>query len=85
MNRGEIVDKIVGIIREQKTLPEVSLAGDAALSEAGIDSLDALSILFALEETFNIRISDDQARSIKTLDDMVTIVESLLRPAPGTR
>jgi len=83
MNRGEIVDKIVTIIREQKTLPEEPIAGDSALSAAGIDSLDALSILFALEETFNIKISDDQARSIKTLDDMAAIVESLLQPTPG--
>lgn len=84
MNRGEIVDQIVTIIREQKTLPQDPMAGDAVLSEAGIDSLDALSILFALEETFKIKISDDQARSIKTLDDMVAIVESLLQPVPGT-
>lgn len=84
MNRDEIVDQIVILIREQKTLPEVPIAGDAALSDAGIDSLDALSILFALEETFKIKISDDQARSIKTLDDMVSIVESLLQPVPGT-
>lgn len=83
MNRGEIADHIVTIIREQKTLPVEILASDAALSEAGIDSLDALSILFALEETFKIKISDDQARSIKTLDDMVAIVESLLQPVPG--
>lgn len=84
MNRDEIVGKIVTLIREQKTLPQEPMAGNAALSEAGIDSLDALSILFALEETFNIKISDTQARSIKTLDDMVAIVESLLQPAPGT-
>lgn len=84
MNRDEIVDQIVTLIREQKTLPEAPIAGDAALSDAGIDSLDSLSILFALEETFKIKISDDQARSIKTLDDMVSIVESLLQPVPGT-
>lgn len=84
MNRDEIVDKVVTIIREQKTLPEGPIAGGAALAEAGIDSLDALSILFALEETFNIKINDEQARSIKTLDDMVGIVESLLQPAPLT-
>jgi len=84
MNRDEIVDRIVSLIHEQKTLPQGSITGDAALSEAGIDSLDALSILFSLEETFKIKISDEQARSIKTLDDMVAIVESLLQPATGT-
>jgi acyl carrier protein len=78
MTRDEITEKLLEIVRHEKTLPDDKLALDTPLAEAGIDSLDSLSILFAIEETFHISIPDDKARAIKTLGDMVTTVEGLL-------
>lgn len=81
MTREEIEQKIIAIIHEQKTLPEHAIDRTTPLSEAGIDSLDALSILFALEETFGVSIPDDRARQIRTLDDMIDTITTLI-PAP---
>lgn len=78
MTRAEIEERVVAIIHDQKTLPADSLSRDTPLADVGIDSLDALSILFAIEETFGITVPDDQARSIKTMDDMIGVVEGLL-------
>lgn len=77
MDRAEVAEKVISIVRKQKTLPE-NVDPKAPLTDAGIDSLDALSILFALEEEFRIAIPDDKARGIKTLDDMVTTIEELV-------
>lgn len=77
MERGEIQQKLIEIVRKEKDLPDDKLALDTPLAEAGIDSLDALTILFGIEETFHISIPDDKARSIKTLGDMLNIVEEL--------
>lgn len=77
MNRDELEQKILSIIREQKTLPD-EIRPDLQLAELGIDSLDALNILFALEEAFGITIPDEQARQMKTVDDMVTMIQGLL-------
>jgi len=77
MQRDEIRQKLIEIVRKEKDLPDDKLALDTPLADAGIDSLDALTILFAIEETFHISIPDDKARSMKTLGDMVTIVEEL--------
>lgn len=78
MTRDEITEKLIEIVRHEKSLPDEALALDTPLAEAGIDSLDSLSILFAIEETFRISIPDDAARGIKTLGDMVNVVEGLL-------
>jgi acyl carrier protein len=78
MDRAEIERKLLAIIHEQKTLPPDAIAPDTVLSDIGIDSLDALSILFAVEEQFGVSIPDDKARSIRTLDDMVAAVRELL-------
>ena len=78
MTRQEIERALIGIVREEKDIPEDKLTLSMPLAEAGIDSLDSLTILFAIEEKFHISIPDDKARSIQTLGDMVDIVEALL-------
>ncbi len=78
MTRQELEERVLHIIREQKTLALDHLDPDTPLASAGIDSLDALSILFALEETFKITVPDDQARAVRSFKDMVNLVETLL-------
>ncbi|MHB0969538.1 MAG: acyl carrier protein [Thermoanaerobaculia bacterium] len=78
MDRAEIERKLLAIIHEQKTLPPDAIAPVTILSDVGIDSLDALSILFAVEEQFGVSIPDHRARSIRTLDDMIAAVQELL-------
>jgi len=77
MERDEIQKKLIEIVRKEKDVPDDKLSLDTPLVDAGIDSLDALTILFAIEETFHISVPDDKARAIKTLGDMVNIVEEL--------
>ena len=78
MTRDEITQKLIDIVREEKDLPDDKLNLDIPLADAGIDSLDALTILFAIEEQFHISIPDDKARAIKTFGDMVTVVQELV-------
>lgn len=77
MNRAEIEQKIIEIIHEQKTLAEDAIKPNTPLRDAGIDSLDALNILFQIEETFGITIPDDRARQVQTVNDIVTAVQEL--------
>lgn len=80
MTRDEIEKKLIAIVQQEK--PELSpdaLTADAALADAGIDSLDALTILFAVEETFKISVPDIRARSMKKFGDMVDAVAEQLQ------
>jgi acyl carrier protein len=78
VTREEIQEKLIAIVREEKEVAEDLLTPETALAEAGIDSLDALSILFAIEEQFHISIPDDRARAMKTFGDMIDIVQELV-------
>ena len=79
MTRAEIEQTLLEIVRKEKQeIPTGALAGDTPLADAGIDSLDALTILFAIEEHFKITIPDDRARAMKTFGDMVDAVEALV-------
>jgi acyl carrier protein len=83
MERAEIERALIEIVRSEKHLPDGALAPETALADAGIDSLDALSILFAIEERFHISIPDDRARAMKTFGDMIAIVQELTGAAPA--
>lgn len=77
VTREEIEEKLVAIIRQEKNIPDEMLKPDTPLADAGIDSLDSLTILFGIEESFGISIPDDRARAIKTLGDMTDVVVDL--------
>jgi acyl carrier protein len=51
---------------------------ESTFAELGLDSLDAVNILFELESAFDINISDDKARQIKSVREMVDGVRTLV-------
>ena len=77
MTRAEIESKLIEIVRKEKDLPDEQLKPETNLAEAGIDSLDSLTILFGIEEEFKISIPDDRARAMKTFGDMIDVVAEL--------
>ena len=74
MTRDEIERLLIDIVRREKKIDAATLTPSTTLAEAGIDSLDALTILFAIEEEFHISIPDDEARAVKTVGDLIDIV-----------
>lgn len=79
VTRAEIEQQLIDIVRKEKEMPADRLKPETELAEAGIDSLDALTILFAIEEHFSISIPDTAARAMKTFGDMVDVVAAELR------
>ncbi|HVE71040.1 MAG TPA: phosphopantetheine-binding protein [Thermoanaerobaculia bacterium] len=75
MTRSEIEEQLVAIVRQEKNVADELLKPETELSAAGIDSLDSLTILFAIEEQFKISIPDDEARAVKTFGDLIDIIE----------
>jgi acyl carrier protein len=77
MTRDEIARKLTEIVRREKEIPDEKMTPETALADAGLDSLDALTILFGIEEEFHISIPDDRAKKMKTFGDMIDVVEEL--------
>ena len=77
MNVGE---KVVEIIAREQHLSPGDESIDATFEQLGIDSLDGVNILFALEEEFKIDIPDTVAQNMKSVRQ---VVESLNRVLEG--
>lgn len=78
-----VADKVVATLASVKRIPAESIKLDSNLQEMGIDSLDVFSLVFELENAFQISIPDDDVRSIKTVSDVVEGIKKLLAAAPS--
>jgi acyl carrier protein len=75
---SELTARVITEIASVKRIPAERISIDSTFEELAIDSLDATSLLFALEEEFGVSIPDAEARSIRNVRDAVTQVERLL-------
>ena len=64
------------IVREQKCSP-ADLTLDTRLEDLGIDSLRAITILYQLEEQFDIEVPNERIETIVTVGDIVTNIDQL--------
>ena len=74
----ELEKKVLEIIAQQKRVPVENVTINSSFDELGLDSLDAVNILFELEGAFDINIPDDKARQIKSVREMVEGVRTLV-------
>ncbi|MFZ0637888.1 MAG: acyl carrier protein [Candidatus Acidiferrales bacterium] len=79
----DIADKVISTLASVKRIPTDTIKLDSTLQDLAIDSLDTFTLLFELESKFNISISDDEARSIRTVNDIVEGVRKVLDSANG--
>lgn len=78
MTPQPIAEQVVSTLASVKRIPREKITLDSSLAELGMDSLDAITMLFELENAFKISIPDEQARSIRSVRDIVEGIEKLL-------
>ena len=70
-------DTIRDIIVEQLNVDESMVTEDTNLmKDLEADSLDAVEIIMAIEEQFDIEIPDDEAEKFQTVGDLVEYVDA---------
>jgi acyl carrier protein len=74
----DLTTKVIAVMAATQHLPLESITVDSTFQELNIDSLDGINILFALENEFNINISDEDAKEIRTVRQMVEGVSKLV-------
>jgi len=75
MDRMEIQEKIVAILARHTSLERSAFAPGKDLKlDLGLDSLDLAEIVYEMEETFGISISDESAEKIQKISDTVDFV-----------
>ena len=71
-------EKIKEIVAEQLDVDTSDITLETSLTkDLEADSLDAVEVIMALEDEFDVEISDDAAQNIKTVKDIVSHIEEL--------
>ena len=74
----EFIQRIRQVIANSQRIPIEKVSIDSSFQELGIDSMDAVNILFGLESEFDINIPDEDARSVRSIRQMCEGVEKLV-------
>lgn len=73
-----VSDKIIKIIADQlnKDVSEITREQEL-VQDLGADSLDAVEIIMNIEEEFGIEIPEEEASKIKTVGEIIDVIEKL--------
>jgi acyl carrier protein len=72
---ANVAERIKQIVAEQLGVEEGQVTTEASfMDDLGADSLDTVELVMALEEEFDIEISDEDAEKIQTVQNAIDYI-----------
>jgi len=76
---ADIIERVKKIIMEQLDVAQEDVVPAASfVDDLGADSLDQVELIMAMEEEFNVSISDEDAEKIATVQDAIDYIRKAL-------
>lgn len=81
--QNDVTQRVLKIIadNQKKDLSLVTI--ESSFEDLGIDSMDAVNIVFALENEFNVNVPDEEMKNIRSVRDIVEGMHKLVAEKPG--
>jgi len=76
-----LVRRVIEVIAARQGKLPAAISVDSTFAQLGLDSLDAIHIVFALEESYGINIPDDAVREITSVQMAVDHLRQLVGTA----
>lgn len=77
LDKGEVTDRILNLVKNFDKVEPSKVTPDAAFQgDLGLDSLDAVELVMAMEEEFAIEIPDSEADKIVSCKDAIGYISS---------
>ena len=74
------LDKVKKLLAEQLNISDDKITeASNVIEDLGADSLDVVEMLMTLEDEFNVTVSDEESVTLKTVGDIVKLIESKLK------
>ena len=73
-----ILERIKELLVEQLNLEYEQLQSDTLFDEIGVDSIDIVELVMALEAELGVQMPDDQLERVATLGDLARLAEEML-------
>lgn len=72
---SDVYEKVKTLLVNKFGVEEGDVSLDATFEDLDLDSLDLVEFALAAEEELGVRISDEEAEQLDTLDDTVKLLE----------
>jgi acyl carrier protein len=79
----EIEQQVIRLVADTQKIDLAEIRPESTFEELKIDSLDGLNLLFAVESEFDIQVPDDEAKSLRSVQDIINGVNKLLAAKQG--
>ncbi|MFM7430448.1 MAG: acyl carrier protein [Chryseotalea sp. WA131a] len=77
---ADVQKKVTSILIEKLGVPDSQITPDASfVKDLGIDSLDYAELVMEFEQTFDIKIPDEDAEKMQTIGQAVSYIEGKLK------
>jgi acyl carrier protein len=76
----DILSRVIKVTSDQLSVDVAEISAKSAFQDdLGADSLDLVELIMAMEEEFDVKIDDDAAQKIKTVQNAVDFITSLAK------
>ena len=70
-----VKEELLNVVRDYMDAPESEIDTSIGLKYSGLNSYAVLAMVSAIEDRFDVSISDETLRSFNTLDDIISYLE----------
>jgi len=71
----EVYEKVKEMIVEQLGVDEEEVSPSKSFRDLNADSLDVVELVMAIEEEFDLEISDEEVENIRTVEEVVNYIQ----------
>jgi acyl carrier protein len=76
----ELAERVIAVIRKSADKPMENITLDTTFEELGFDSVDAVTMTFAIEDEFGIEIAGHGFIGLKNIGQIVEMLEKMMAP-----
>lgn len=76
LDRRDVIDRVLSVVKSSQKVDASKVSETATFKEMGLDSLDEVEVVMALEEEFALEIPDADADKIRSAADAIDFVAS---------
>ncbi len=73
-----VFDKVKEIIADKLGVNEKDIKMESTFEDLGADSLDIVELIMAIEEEYDIQVSDEEAEKAQSVGDVVNYINTLV-------
>jgi len=76
--RQDIENSVIKFIAKQKKIDSSDIMPESTLEELGVTSLEAITLVYDIEEAFDVEVPDETLAQLNTVKDIINGVTCLV-------